>query len=223
MTEREEVLIEPRWPVVVAVLVVFALLTSLRSRIHVLPFWVACVAIVVIVVTLIAVSISTRRTLWLRIERVVIAGFFALYGPWTLVEVGVLLQTMSNPRSQVGGLQLLTSSITVWATNVVMFSLAYWRIDRGGPEARMNNVQVMPDWHFPIEDVPERLRPPDWVPEYLDYLFIAFTTSTSFSPTEAMPLTRRAKLLMMTEGSISLVTLLAIFARAINILGGSSK
>ena len=212
-------LVEPRWPVILAILLVYFLLTSLRSRVHVFPLWVPHVATLVTITPLVVLTISSRKALWLRIQRVVIAGFFALYGIWTLLELTVLIHSMLDRSIAVTGLQLLTSSVSVWGTNIVMFSLAYWRLDRGGPEARINQVPVVPDWFFPIEDLPERIVPAQLSPKYVDYLFIAFTTATSFSPTEAMPLSRRAKLLMMTEGVISLVTILTIAARAINILG----
>jgi hypothetical protein len=102
--------------------------------------------------------------------------------------------------------------------NVIIFSIAYWRIDRGGPEARENKVRVRPDWIFPQEGVPDDFQR-DWRPSFVDYLFIGFTTATAFSPTDALPLSRRAKLLMMAQSLISLVTIIAVAARAINTLG----
>ena len=116
------------------------------------------------------------------------------------------------------GIQLLASSVAAWALNVLLFSLAYWRLDRGGPEARANHANTRPDWLFPQQSVPEYV-PPDWYPTFVDYLFLAFDTATAFSPTDALPLTSRAKVLMMLQSTISLVTVIAVAARAINILG----
>ncbi len=98
--------------------------------------------------------------------------------------------------------------------------MAYWQIDCGGPESRANYYEdSKPDWLFPQTDIPEKV-PPDWRPTYVDYLFLSFTTATAFSPTDALPLTVRAKVLMMLESAVSLLTLIVVAARAINLLGG---
>ena len=96
--------------------------------------------------------------------------------------------------------------------------MTYWRLDRGGPEPRANGRSTKPDWLFPQEGLPEYV-PADWHPTFIDYLFLEFDTATAFSPTDDLPLTSRAKLLMMLESTISLVTIIAVVARAINILG----
>ena len=107
----------------------------------------------------------------------------------------------------------------MWVTNVLVFSLLYWQIDRGGPEARANDAGTRPDWLFPQAGAPED-APPDWRPTFVDYLFLGFSTATAFSPTDALPLTSRAKMLMMLESTISLATIVVVASRAINILGG---
>jgi len=99
-----------------------------------------------------------------------------------------------------------------------MFSLLYWQIDCGGPEARANNAGTKPDWLFPQEGAPED-APPDWRPTLVDYLFLGFSTATGFSTTDVIPVTSRAKMLMMLESTISLVTIVVVASRAINILG----
>jgi uncharacterized membrane protein len=106
----------------------------------------------------------------------------------------------------------------MWVVNVLTFSLLYWQLDRGGPEALANNTSPMPDWLFPQEGAREDV-PPDWRPTFVDYLFLAYSTATAFSTTDVMPLTSRAKMLMMLESTISLVTIVAVMSRAINILG----
>jgi uncharacterized membrane protein len=120
--------------------------------------------------------------------------------------------------SQATVVSVVTPSIAVWATTVLIFSVAYWRIDRGGPEARANHANRKPDWLFPQDNAGEDV-PSDWRPTFVDYLFLAFCTATAFSPTDVQPLTSRSKLLMMLESTISLVTTIAVAARAINILG----
>jgi uncharacterized membrane protein len=100
--------------------------------------------------------------------------------------------------------------------NVLTFSLLYWQIDRGGPASQAN--QTKQDWHFPQEEVGENVLPKRRA-TFIDYLYLAYSTATAFSTTDVSPLTSRAKLLMMLESAISLVTTVAVAARAINILG----
>jgi uncharacterized membrane protein len=107
----------------------------------------------------------------------------------------------------------------VWATNVLVFSLLYWQIDRGGPEARMAHASPKPDWLFPQEGAPAEDVPLGWRPAFVDYLYLGYSTGTAFSTTDAMPLTSRARLLMMLESTISLLTVVVVASRAINILG----
>jgi hypothetical protein len=102
-------------------------------------------------------------------------------------------------------------------SNILLFSLAYWRIDRGGPEARLNQPLTKPDWVFPRA---EDTSLPGRNPTFVDYLFLAYWTATAFSPTDALPVTSRAKLLMMLESMVSLVTIIVVAARAVNIIGG---
>ena len=144
--------------------------------------------------------------------------FCAVGGVATVVTLVYLIDDMVNQSTELDGLQLLTSSIAVWVVNVLIFSLLYWQIDLGGPEARVNNRKTSPDWLFPQGDLPEDIMP-DWRPTFVDYLFLAFTTATAFSPTDALPLTPRAKMLTMLESAISLATILVVASRAINILG----
>src|SRR5262249_24120706 len=110
------------------------------------------------------------------------------------------------------------SRIALWATNVLLFAVAYWRIDRGGEEAGARRVTAQPDWRFPREEANDEGLP-EWQPTFVDYLSLAFCTATVFSPTQALAITARAKLLMMGESLISLVTVMAIVSRAIGLLG----
>jgi len=97
------------------------------------------------------------------------------------------------------------------------FTLIYWLIDRGGPDARIGAAPDYPDFDFPAMSEPEKVVP-NWQPTIVDYLFIGFTTNTAFSPTEAMPLTARAKALMIAQSVVSLVTIVMLAARAIGII-----
>jgi hypothetical protein len=211
---------EPRWPVVLAILAVIILLVELPGRIRLVPAWVGYVVGVLMLVPIAAVGLASVKTHWLRIERMVTLFFSVIIVAATVANLANLVGAMVSRSGEIGGLQLLSSSIGVWVTNVLAFSLLYWQIDRGGPDARANNKSPRPDWLFPQEGAPPEDLPPDWRPTFVDYLFLGFNTATAFSPTDALPLTPRAKMMMMLESSISLATIVVVASRAINILGG---
>ena len=219
MKEATEVThIESRWQVVLVIVAIFFLVILLPSRVRVFPSWVPFLLTIALIVPMLALQLITPKARWLRVERIVILFFFGIAGFALVKSLAYLLYEMVHRSFEVTGIQLLTSSVAAWATNVLLFSLLYWRLDRGGPEARANHVNTRPDWLFPQQGVPE-YAPPNWHPTFVDYLFLAFDTATAFSPTDAMPLTSRAKMLMMLQSIISLVTIIAVAARAINILG----
>jgi hypothetical protein len=118
-----------------------------------------------------------------------------------------------------GGLQLLASAGVVLFTNVVTFALVFWELDEHGPVARrLAAKREHPDFQFPQDENPQLARP-GWAPALVDYVYLSVTNSIAFSPTDAMPLTPRAKLFMALEAGVSALTILVVAARAINILG----
>jgi hypothetical protein len=165
-----------------------------------------------------AAALRPHDATWLRIERGVTLAFVAVAGAGNLAILRELIFDMIQRSQVVGGLPLLSSSIAVWSTNLLMFSLLYWQLDRGGPGLRATAAPERPDWIFPADQAPDD-APAGWRPQLTDYLFLAFSTATAFSTTDALPLSGRAKVAMMTESSISLVTLVVVAARAINVLG----
>jgi hypothetical protein len=212
--------IEPRWPVALAIVAVILLLALLPGRIRIVPSWYAFVLGLAVLIPIVAVGLTAPKTRWLRIERTVTLIFFVVTQAGTLANLMNLIGAMVNRSTDTGGLQLLTSSIAVWITNVLTFSLLYWQIDRGGPEARANDVvATKSDWLFPQDGAPVESVPRGWHPTFVDYLYLSFSTATAFSTTDAMPLTPRAKLFMMLESATSLVTIAVVASRAINILG----
>jgi hypothetical protein len=210
--------IESRWPVISAIVAVFVLLILLPARVRVFQIWVGCALAAALIAPMVAVSLSGDNRRWLQIEGIATLVFILITGFALLDNLQFLLSQMVRGEVKLSGFTLLTSSIAVWATNVLIFSLVYWRIDRGGPEARANQATVKPDWLFPQQTAPE-LAPSGWCPSFIDYFFLAFCTATAFSPTDALPLTSRAKALMMLESVLALVTVITVLARAINILG----
>jgi hypothetical protein len=212
-------LIESRWPVVLTVLAVISLLAVLPGRVRVLPSWVVYVGGAMLITPMAGVMLTVGNARWLRIERTIMLFFVMATAITTIANLTNLILMMVNRSAELSGTRLLASSIGVWVTNVLVFSLLYWQMDRGGPEARTSRTSKKPDWQFTETGAPEE-APDDWRPTFIDYLFLAYTTATAFSPTDVMPLTSRAKILMMLEGLIALATIVVVAARAINILGG---
>jgi uncharacterized membrane protein len=118
--------------------------------------------------------------------------------------------------SKAGGRPLVYASVPIWLTNVIVFGLWYWELDRGGPATRQLIRHRGPDFLFPQMSTPG--CSPGWTPSFLDYLYTSFTNATAFSPTDTMPLTDWAKLLMMLQSLASLVTVAVVVSRAVNIL-----
>jgi hypothetical protein len=129
----------------------------------------------------------------------------------------VLLVRFIIRGGKASGHSLVLSSINIWWTNVLVFALWFWEIDRGGPAARAHQQEDDPDFLFPQMATPELFRAP-LRPGFVDYFYVAFTNASAFSPTDTMPITTRAKLLMMIESAVSLLTLLMVASRAVNIL-----
>jgi len=114
---------------------------------------------------------------------------------------------------------LLGRGAAIWVENVIVFSLWYWQFDRGGPAERAAGAPIPPSFAFPENATPE-LAPPGWRPAYPDYLYLAFTNATAFSPTDTLPVRRWAKLTLMVQAALSLVIAILVIARAINVLPG---
>jgi hypothetical protein len=210
---------ESRWPVVLTVVLYVVMLTAMPSRVRLMPAW--CVDVIggLALLPLCAVALRPRIALLKRIERIAVLGFAGGAAAGNLVLLHVLIGDILRGARVVTALELLSSSIAIWVSNVVLFGLIYWQIDRGGPARRESAQTTDPDWLFPRDQAAEAFREPGWRPLFIDYLFLGFSTATAFSAADAQPLTARAKLVMMTESSISLLTLVVVAARAINVLG----
>lgn len=210
---------ERRWPMATAVLVAIVLqvITPHTGR---LVFW--WVFPVLEVAALVAVIVRDpgridRRT---RAARRTTLVLIALLTVGTLGSLVVLaLDVVDNSYSYVGATALLGRGAALWVTNVVVFSLWFWEVDRGGAAERAAASKISPSFGFPEEAMPE-LAPQGWMPRYPDYLYLSFTNATAFSPTDTLPLRIWAKMTMMVESVISLITAILVIARAINVLPG---
>jgi hypothetical protein len=157
------------------------------------------------------VGFAGRRGPSLALLAVIVAG--------NLAGLGLLIAGLITTRSEdLGGGQLLCTAAVIWLANVVAFGVWFWDVDDGGPFERANKERATPDFQFPQDENPQLARKP-WRPRIWDYLYVSLTSATAFSPTDAMPLTIRAKLLMGIEATVSLVIIVLVTARAVNVLG----
>jgi hypothetical protein len=222
-TLREEE-IESRWEAAPAVGLVIAmqLLLAFVSRnqdwkLWVFPWWVWLIPVLPELLLLLPLAWQRprRRLEQLGHRRTVALALLAVV---SLANAVLLLAVIASlvRGDEKSGAQLLLKAITVWTTNVIAFGLWYWAFDRGGPVRRLRPDPPPPDFQFPQLENPQ-LASLDWQPELVDYVYVSFTNSIAFSPTDAMPLSRWAKLLMLTESALSSLTVLLVAARAVNI------
>jgi hypothetical protein len=220
---REEE-VESRWEAApaVALVIAFQLVLAFVSRAYAWmlwgrPWWVWLISVGPEVALLVPLAVNRyRRQLEQLGKRRMVA--LALLGVVSLTNgllLLALLGSLISGHERSGG-QLLLKATTIWGTNVIAFGLWYWGFDRGGPVRRNQPDPPPPDFQFPQMENPQ-LAAPGWYPQLVDYVYISFTNAIAFSPTDAMPLSRRAKLLMLTESAISSLTVLLVAARAVNI------
>ena len=222
-TVREEE-VESRWEAAPAVVVVMGLqlLLALVSRherwkLWGLPWWVWLLSIAPEFALLVPLAFRRpRRQLeQLGRRRMAAVGLLAVVSAANALALVALIGSLLSGQEK-SGPELLFKAVTIWGTNVMAFGLWFWGFDRGGPIRRREADAPPPDFQFPQLENPQ-LAQPGWHPRLLDYVYISFTNSIAFSPTDAMPLTRWAKLLMLTESAISAVTVLLVAARSVNI------
>jgi hypothetical protein len=217
---------EARWEAAPAVLLIMGLQVGVAVAaraghwsLWIVPWWAWLVGIVPEAVLLVPLVVNRERHLLERRghrRRTALAlfGFVSLANSVLLVA---LLASLLTGQERSGG-QLLAKALVVWTTNTVTFGLWFWSIDRGGPVRRLEALPPPPDFQFPQVADPD-LAAGSWNPSLFDYMYVSFTNSIAFSPTDTLPLTHTAKLLMLSESAVSSVTLLLVAARAVNILG----
>jgi hypothetical protein len=207
---------DPYWPAQLTVAVVIALNLVLPERVTVGPTWlIASVAgallVALVVITPARAAVHVHSVRWFAL---IVIGLVSLAN---LISLGLLVHFLIT-GGRTGGEALIRSGVVLWATNVLLFAVWYWELDRGGPVARFLHPDVLPDFQFPQMENPQ-FAPPGWRPGFIDYLYLSLTNATAFSPTDTMPLTQTAKAVMATQSIAALLTIGLVVARAVNILG----
>jgi hypothetical protein len=208
---------EPRWPALVALVSVGALNLALPPSLTPGPDWL----VLVLVAALLTPAILLHR---IGKEHLGQIFSYAALGVATLAMVASLTLLIKGlPAHTESPSQLLLSASLLWFSNLLIFASWYWRLDAGGPHQRdlvgphTDGAFLFPQMMIDPE-VRKAMGDENWRPGFVDYLFLAFNTSTAFSPTDVPVLSRWAKMLMMVQASISLATLALLAARAVNIL-----
>jgi hypothetical protein len=202
--------IAPRWTVSIGILLTGVIYFFLPSQLTLGPDW-ALLAIELVLILPLWIFWVTGHTLSYRTTRIfsfVILGFVTVG-----MVLAVIFLILDLPYLKSGFLLLRTAGL-LWAFNVLVFALWYWDTDGGGPRKRHEAKHKAVDLQFPQQADGNSGQ---WAPDFLDYLFVAFTGATAFSPTDTFPLTHRAKLLMMVEASISLIIVAILISRVANI------
>ena len=203
---------EPRWPAFVAMLAVSFLYLALPERLSYGPGWLLLVVIVLLLIPI----VFTYQLGHYNVTRILT---FAANGAITLALIGSLVLLVQGlPQHRDSPMTLLLSAGALWITNVLVFALWYWKLDAGGPLGRDRpGGAAKSSFLFP-QMVRQSEADQSWSPEFMDYVFLAFNTSTAFSPTDTAVLSRGAKVGMMLQSLISLSIIALLAARAVNVL-----
>jgi hypothetical protein len=208
---------EPRWPAFIAVIAVGGLYAALPSTLTIGPRWI----FPTLAASLLFPAFLFHRASMHRLNS--IFGFLVEGALTAGLIISLILLIRALPAHKETPVDLLLSAAMLWITNILVFALWYWRLDAGGPNQRdkrrghSGGAFLFPQMTLSDDALPgvdlER-----WSPNFVDYLFLAFNTSTAFSPTDAPVLARWAKVLMMLQSLLSLLIIALLAARAVNIL-----
>jgi hypothetical protein len=208
---------EPRWHALVALIAVGGLRLALPHELFVGPDWL----VLAIIGVLIAVYLVARQLE--KFGLCTLLGYLQLAVVTIDMSWSLCLLVAALPAHHQTPLTLLRSAAALWITNILVFASWYWRLDAGGPYARgLRDEHTDGAFLFPqmtlSQEAQVAMGEDQWSPGFIDYLFLAFNTSTAFSPTDSPVLSRWAKVMMMVQSLISLATVALLAARAVNIL-----
>jgi hypothetical protein len=207
---------ENRLPVTLAVAAAVVLQSTIGDKYGLRPTWLVPVLELALLVVLTIIN-PIRLTRATRLGRY---ASFAVVIAITIdnaVSAGLLDHDILIAKASGDAIGLLSSGAAIYLTNIIAFGVWYWELDRGGPIARSTASTPYPDFLFPQMSSPE-LAPPHWHPQFLDYLYVSFTNVMAFSPTDTMPMSRWAKMLMAVQSAVALSTVALVIARAVNVL-----
>ncbi|MGW7101834.1 hypothetical protein [Streptomyces sp. NPDC054838] len=218
---------EARFPAVIATLTAILLYLALPQQLLIAPRYVLPALEVLLLLPLIAINPRrlTRQTNAFRFLSLVLV---LLIVASNLTALGILIHELVYAGVD-DGRSLLVAALQVWLTNIIAFGLTYWELDRGGPVSRTQAPRgelPLADFRFSQDENDDAVQEvadgsskvSDWVPTLIDYLYVSVTNSTAFSPTDTMPLSVRAKVLMAVQSVAALLTSLLVIARAVSIL-----
>ncbi len=201
----------PRWPAAMALIVIGLAYLLLPDELIFGPRWLL---LIVGLVTLVLFPFVHQQELH-KLNRILGLGTTLLATVAITLSAFSLVTGLQN--NQTSAPNLLRDAALIWCINVVTFALWYWEIDGGGPAKRRVGHHTSSDFLFPQMTMDDESSK-RWSPTFVDYLFLAFNTSTAFSPTDTLVLSRHAKLLMMLQSIISLIVIAVLAARAVNTL-----
>ncbi|MCU1670175.1 MAG: putative rane protein [Blastococcus sp.] len=207
---------EHRWPSVGVICAAITLQLLLPDMLVLHPRWLLPGVETALLIALIVAN-PVRLV---RAHPVLRLGGLGLVAAMTVANAGsavLLIERLLTGQTGGPATSLLGSGAAIYVTNIIAFGLWYWELDRGGPVERAQGNRQHTDFLFPQMTQPD-VAPPDWEPSFLDYLYVSYTNATAFSPTDTMPLSRWAKLLMLGQSAIALTTIALVIARAVNIL-----
>jgi uncharacterized membrane protein len=207
---------EQRWPASFALITMMALQLLLPDRLSLGPRWLFPGIEVAIIAVLIAANPNRMRNSSpaLRMLGLALIGVASLGNAWSVAQ---LVRDIATGRDVGTAAELLATGAAIYLINVLTFAVWFWELDRGGPADRAHGTDPYPDFLFPPMTSPD-LAHHEWEPQFLDYLYVAFTNATAFSPTDTLPMTRWAKGAMALESAIALVTAALVIAKAVNAL-----
>jgi uncharacterized membrane protein len=187
---------------------------TLPERLSLGPHWLLPALEVLLLGVLVAAQPGRveRRSPRLRAGGLALVGLLSVANA---ISAALLVSELVHGRGEESAAALLFAGASIWATNVLVFALWYWELDRGGPADRCHATRDYPDFLFIQMQAPE-LAPPDWKPTFVDYVYLSFTNATAFAPSDVAPLSRWAKVTMMLQSVVSVATVALVIARAVN-------
>ena len=203
--------IAPHWNAILGLVAIGVMYAFLPTKASIGPSWFLLTVEAIFLAPFVIAMLTGRRVSAVTLR----VGSMILLGIVTLALVVGIVHLISTLKNDINGVNVIRTGGLLYCCNILVSALWYWEIDGGGPEKRHQSDHQAVDFLFP-QQMSENVG--NWVPHFFDYLYVAFTGATAFSPTDTMPLSRRAKFLMMLEAILALILISFVVSRAINII-----